>query len=97
MWFQKYMIILQKGEQTNMIKIKTAKEIETLIHNISRGKNPTELQLNYMRAKYYYYGVVDSLDNEADRLEFFRKYSNTIDKAYIKSIEKIVEKWNKEI
>lgn len=91
------MIISQKGEQTNMIKIKTAKEIETLIHNISRGKNPTELQLNYMRAKYYYYGVIDSFDNEADRLEFFRKYSNTIDKAYIKSIEKIVEKWNKEI
>ena len=80
-----------------MIKIKTAKEIETLIHNISRGKNPTELQLNYMRAKYYYYGVIDSFDNEADRLEFFRKYSNAIDKAYIKSIEKIVEKWNKEI
>ena len=80
-----------------MIKIKTAKEIETLIHNISKGKTPTELQLNYMRAKYYYYGVVDSFDNETDRLEFFRKYSNTIDKAYIKSLEKIVEKWNKEI
>lgn len=91
------MIILQKGEQTNMIKIKTAKEIETLIHNISQGKNPTELQLNYMRARYYYYGVYDSFDNETDRLEFFHKYSNEIDKAYIKSIEKSVEKWCKEI
>lgn len=80
-----------------MIKIKTAKEIETLIQIISQGKNPTEILLNYTRAKYYYYGVVDSLDNEADRLEFFRKYSNTIDRAYIKTLEKIVEKWNKEI
>lgn len=80
-----------------MIKIKTAKEIETLIHKISQGKTPTEMQLNYMRARYYYYGVIDSFDNEADRLEFFRKYSNTIDRTYIKSIEKAVEKWNKEI
>lgn len=80
-----------------MINIKIAKEIETLIHKISQGKNPTELQINYMRAKYYYYGVYDSLDSEEDRLEFFRKYSNTIDRAYIKSLEKSVEKWCKEL
>jgi hypothetical protein len=80
-----------------MIKIRTAREIEELIKIISQGKNPTELQLNYMRAKYYYYGVIDSFDNETDRLEFFRKYSNTIDRTYIKSLEKVIEKWNKEI
>ena len=91
------MIISQKGEQTNMIKIKIAKEIETLIHGISQSKNPTELQLNYMRARYYYYGVIDNLDNEEDRLGFCRMYSNTIDTAYVKGIKNYVERWNKEI
>ena len=80
-----------------MITIKTAREIETLIHKLACAKTLYEIQSGYLRAKYYYYGVCDSLDNEEDRLELFRKYSNRIDKEYIKNLEKIVEMWEKEI